>query len=73
MKFNEYYNAMDNINPQRELVKKYSNHGAKFKKEFQKLLELVITIKGHAWCMDVASERKKVAKLATGEFMKFVK
>ena len=69
----EYYNALDKIEPQKALVKKYSNHGIKFKKEFQKLLELVITIKGHGWCMDVESERKKMAKLMTGEFMKYVK
>lgn len=73
MQFYEYYNALDNINPQIKLVKKYSNHDTKFQEEFQKLLELVITIKGHAWCMDVASERKKMARLVLGEFIKYVK
>ena len=34
-----------------------------FKKEFRKYIELIITAKGHAWCMDVKRERKKMAGL----------
>ncbi len=31
--------------------------------EFQKYLELVITVRAHAWCMDVKQERRKMSKL----------
>ncbi len=30
-------------------------------------LEALITVKGHAWCMDVKSERRKMAKLISRE------
>jgi hypothetical protein len=36
----------------------------KFLPEF---LEALITAKGHAWCMDVRSERRKMAKLVSRE------
>jgi hypothetical protein len=32
-------------------------------KDLEKYLEALIAVKGHAWCMDVKSERKKIAKL----------
>ena len=32
-------------------------------KAFASFLEALITVKGHAWCMDVKSERKKMSKL----------
>ena len=38
--------------------------GPKFLPEF---LEALITVKGHAWCMDVKSERRKIAKLISRE------
>jgi hypothetical protein len=31
------------------------------------LLEVLITLKGHAWCMDVKSERRRMAKLISKE------
>ncbi|MDE2021792.1 MAG: hypothetical protein KGI71_02610 [Patescibacteria group bacterium] len=34
-----------------------------FAKDLEKYLEAVITLKGHAWCMDVKAERQKMAKL----------
>ena len=33
------------------------------RKDLEKYLEAVITTKGHAWCMDMESERRKMAKL----------
>ena len=33
------------------------------RKDLEKYLEAVITTNGHAWCMDVESERRKMAKL----------
>lgn len=72
MQFYEYYNALENLKVQEGLVKRCRRHGLKFKKEFQKLLELVITVNGHAWCMDIASERRKMSRLVTAEFMKYI-
>ncbi len=37
-----------------------------FFKTLEKLIELNIEIKGHAWCMDVRSERRRMARLTTG-------
>lgn len=34
-----------------------------FRKALEKYLEALIELKGHAWCMDVRSERRKMAKL----------
>jgi len=36
-------------------------------KFLSKFLEALITVKGHAWCMDVKSERRKMAKLISKE------
>ena len=33
------------------------------RRDLEKYLEAVITIRGHAWCMDVKDERHKLAKL----------
>jgi hypothetical protein len=40
---------------------------AKDSKFLPKFLEALITVKGHAWCMDVQSERRKMAKLISKE------
>jgi hypothetical protein len=32
-------------------------------------IEALVTVKGHAWCMDVKSERHKLAKLIAKEIM----
>ncbi len=32
-------------------------------KDLEKYLEAIITVKGHAWCMDTKNERRKIAKL----------
>jgi hypothetical protein len=44
----EYKRAIKNLSKQTDLL----TH-----------VEAVITVKGHAWCMDVKSERGKMAKL----------
>lgn len=36
-------------------------------KFLEKFIEALITVKGHAWCMDVKSERRKMAKLISKE------
>lgn len=61
-------NASEYKNAKRELPKQWqvlvdSRNISAYRKELQKFLELLITVKGHAWCMDVKSERKKMAKL----------
>jgi len=38
----------------------------------QDFLEALITVKGHAWCMDVKSERRKMAKLVSEEIKPFL-
>lgn len=40
---------------------------AKGQKFLAKFLEALITVKGHAWCMDEKSERRKMAKLISRE------
>lgn len=40
---------------------------ARDQKSFSDFLEALIAVKGHAWCMDVKSERKKMAKLISKE------
>jgi len=36
-------------------------------------LEALITAKGHAWCMDVKSERRKMAELISKEIISLVR
>lgn len=40
---------------------------ARDQKSFSEFLEALITVKGHAWCMDVKSERRNMAKLISKE------
>jgi len=42
-------------------------NAAKDQKFLYEFLEALITVKGHAWCMDVKSERRKMAKLISKE------
>ena len=46
----EYNKALKKLNKKRQI-------------DLLSYFEAVITVKGHAWCMDVKSERKKMAKL----------
>ena len=61
----EYKRAKSLLGPQRELVKYYRRDVERFGLELQKFLEALIMVKGHAWCMDVKSERRKMSKLVT--------
>lgn len=36
------------------------------RKSLEKYLEVLIELKGHAWCMDVREERRKMARLVSG-------
>ena len=42
---------------------------AKDPRFFAEFLEALVTVKGHAWCMDVKSERHKMAKLISREII----
>ena len=53
MNTREYFNAKRYLIRRKEIVKK----------EIVKMIESAIAIYGHSWCMDVAVERKKMAKL----------
>jgi hypothetical protein len=48
-----------------EIIKVNRNSG-KYFQILQRMIELEIEINGHAWCMDVEKERKKMASLITG-------
>ena len=55
--------AKQRLGPQKKLVKSLQPDPFVFKKEIQKYIELLITAKGHAWCMDVKTERQRMARL----------
>lgn len=61
----EYTTAKRRLDSQRELVKALRPDSLAFEKNFQKYIGLLITVKGHAWCMDVKEERNKMSKLIT--------
>lgn len=53
MNVREYLNAKRYLKLRENIVKK----------EIIKMIESTITVYGHAWCMDVSAERKKMARL----------
>ena len=69
----EYEKAKKRIEPQQQVVENLEIDNPHYAKELQKYLEMVITVKGHAWCMDVASERRKMAKLVTNAMVDSLK
>lgn len=69
------FTALDEIT---NVIKNRSMHVSEFKiaqsyirnkpiidsrEDLEKYLEAVVAVKGHAWCMDMKSERRKMAKL----------
>ena len=62
----EYETAKGKLEPQRKILENLNPSDAGYAKQLQKYLETLITVKGHAWCMDVATERRKMAKLTVG-------
>lgn len=48
-----------------EAIKKVELGTEEYFKILENLIELNIEIKGHAWCMDVRNERRKMARLTT--------
>ena len=59
----EFETAKEKLGPQRRILQNLSPNDTGYEKQLQKYLETLITVKGHAWCMDVATERRKMAKL----------
>ena len=62
----EFIDAKRRLASQQELVKARRSNMLACKKEFREYLYLLITVEGHAWCMDVTEERNKVSKLIVG-------
>lgn len=56
-----------------QIVKSLKANNSGYAKHLQKYLGMLITVKGHAWCMDVANERRKMAKLMVGAIAGFLK
>ncbi len=62
----EYEEVRLMLEPQLALVKKLKKNSPVYEREVRKFIEFLVTVKGHAWCMDVQSERRKMAKLIVG-------
>lgn len=62
----EFETAKKRLEIQRQIVENLNSNDTDRKKQLRKYLETLITVKGHAWCMDVAYERRKMAKLVGG-------
>ena len=65
MKTCEYTEAKKELPNLEKALHEFDRHSPACKKTFWKFIELLITVKGHAWCMDVKAERKKMARLLT--------
>lgn len=59
----EYYEAKEKLEMQKGLVQKSKQTPSLYKAELLKFIELLITVKGHALCMDVKRERKRISRL----------
>ena len=64
----EYYKAEGKFPRQLALVKGLTKTDLDYNNQLFKLIEMLITVKGHAWCMDVKAERRKMARLMVGFF-----
>ncbi len=68
----EYKSAKSSLKPQSEIVRLSRKSSKRFGLELQRFLEMVIMVKGHAWCMDVKSERRKMSKLVTKSILELL-
>ena len=66
----EYTEAKKELPRSEKILGHLHRHTPAYKKELLKFIELLITVKGHAWCMDVKDERKKMARLLCNSFKK---
>ena len=69
----EYYNARQEIDSQKDLVKNFTPGTEGFSEEFKKYIELLITVRGHSLSMDLANERRRMSKLVTSAVCEFLK
>lgn len=66
----EYYQAQVSISRKKLVAQKeFINKPKELTAAFRSYFEALITIEGHGWCMDVKSERNKMAKLITKGFL----
>ena len=65
----EYFNAQNKLEALYDGVRKLSPRGRDLSKALKEYFEALITVKGHAWCMDVRLERRKMARLVVGACM----
>lgn len=66
----EYNEAKKELARSEKMLGKSRHHTPAYKKEFLKFIESLITVKGHAWCMDEKGERKKMARLLNNSLEK---
>jgi len=59
----EYEEAKKNLRLRQRLIKKLGPGSDTFQGELPAFLESLIAVKGHALCMDIAGERRKIVKL----------
>jgi len=65
----EYFDAQNKLEALYDKVRKLSPHGRDLSNALKEYFEALITIRGHAWCMDVRVERRKMARLVVGAYM----
>lgn len=65
----EILKAQDSLEARYETLAKSYPLAHIFRKALEEYLEFLIAVRGHAWCMDVRSERKKMVRLIVGVCM----
>jgi len=63
MKICEYAEAKKELARTQKKLGTLRRNSSAYKKELRKYIESLIAVKGHARCMDVKAERKKMARL----------
>ena len=62
----EYFEAKKELPSQQKKLCSLKPGSSAYKKALASFLESLITVKGHAWCTDIKSERRKMATLIAG-------
>ena len=65
----EYFKAEESLEARYKTLTESSSEARVFRKALEEYFEALITVKGHAWCMDVRTERKKMSRLVVGACM----
>ncbi|OGG55813.1 hypothetical protein A3D71_00650 [Candidatus Kaiserbacteria bacterium RIFCSPHIGHO2_02_FULL_55_20] len=69
MNSKEYFEAEKALEGRYNALVKSSPQARIFRKALEEYFEALITVKGHAWCMDVQAERGKMTRLFLGACM----